>query len=254
MVGLDAAGKTTILYRLKLGEVVTTIPTIGFNVETVTHKNIAFTAWDVGGKDKIRPLYRHYFQDTQALVFVVDSSDVERMPEVREELHRFVREQELRESLLLVLANKQDLPKALGVSEITERLGLHQLRPLKWYIQPCSAITGDGLYEGLDWVTHSLNHPDQPIAGGYHGVPLPPESWSRESHRADWSFGFQRGVAAVTISGAAGQLLPFVVGHPVYDLLFDQLATLEARTCSWSDHHASTKSLTKRGHQSCVVL
>ena len=55
MVGLDAAGKTTILYKLKLGEVVTTIPTIGFNVEQVDYKNISFTVWDVGGQDKIRP-------------------------------------------------------------------------------------------------------------------------------------------------------------------------------------------------------
>merc|ERR1711945_50216 len=62
MVGLDAAGKTTILYKLKLGEVVTTIPTIGFNVETVEYKNISFTVWDVGGQDKIRPLWRHYYQ------------------------------------------------------------------------------------------------------------------------------------------------------------------------------------------------
>ena len=66
-VGLDAAGKTTILYKLKLGEIVTTIPTIGFNVETVEYKNISFTVWDVGGQDKIRPLWRHYFQNTQVI-------------------------------------------------------------------------------------------------------------------------------------------------------------------------------------------
>ncbi|XP_031276708.1 ADP-ribosylation factor-like [Pistacia vera] len=75
MVGLDAAGKTTILYKLKLGEIVTTIPTIGFNVETVEYKNISFTVWNVGGQDKIRPLWRHYFQNTQGLIFVVDSND-----------------------------------------------------------------------------------------------------------------------------------------------------------------------------------
>lgn len=65
MVGLDAAGKTTILYKLKLGEIVTTIPTIGFNVETVEYNKTNFTVWDVGGQDKIRPLWRHYFQNTQ---------------------------------------------------------------------------------------------------------------------------------------------------------------------------------------------
>ena len=65
MVELDAASKTTILYKLKLGEIVTTIPTIGFNVETVEYKNICFKVWGVGGQDKIRPLWRHYFQNTQ---------------------------------------------------------------------------------------------------------------------------------------------------------------------------------------------
>ena len=64
MLGLDAAGKTTILYKLKLGQDVTTIPTVGFNVETVTYKNVKFNVWDVGGQDKIRPLWRHYFSGT----------------------------------------------------------------------------------------------------------------------------------------------------------------------------------------------
>ncbi len=90
IVGLDAAGKTTILYKLKLGEIVTTIPTIGFNVETVEYKNISFTVWDVGGQDKIRPLWRHYFQNTQGLIFVVDSNDRERVGEAREELTKMV--------------------------------------------------------------------------------------------------------------------------------------------------------------------
>ena len=85
MVGLDAAGKTTILYKLKLGEVVTTIPTIGFNVETVEYKNISFTVWDVGGQDKIRPLWRHYYQNTQGLIFVVDSNDRDRIDDARDE-------------------------------------------------------------------------------------------------------------------------------------------------------------------------
>ncbi|XP_062448005.1 ADP-ribosylation factor 5 isoform X1 [Rhea pennata] len=88
MVGLDAAGKTTILYKLKLGEIVTTIPTIGFNVETVEYKNICFTVWDVGGQDKIRPLWRHYFQNTQGLIFVVDSNDRERVQESADELQK----------------------------------------------------------------------------------------------------------------------------------------------------------------------
>merc|ERR1712079_27317 len=128
MVGLDAAGKTTILYKLKLGEIVTTIPTIGFNVETVEYKNICFTVWDVGGQDKIRPLWRHYFQNTQGLIFVVDSNDRERIDEAQEELQEMLKEDELREAVVLIFANKQDLPNAMNASELTEKLGLQQLR------------------------------------------------------------------------------------------------------------------------------
>jgi ADP-ribosylation factor protein 1 len=82
----------------------------GFNVETVEYKNIQFTVWDVGGQDKIRPLWRHYFQNTQGIIFVVDSNDRDRVVEAREELQRMLNEDELRDALLLVFANKQDLP------------------------------------------------------------------------------------------------------------------------------------------------
>ena len=156
MVGLDAAGKTTILYKLKLGEVVTTIPTIGFNVETVEYKNISFTVWDVGGQDKIRLLWRHYYQNTQGLIFVVDSNDRDRIDDAREELHKMLSEEELREAVLLVFANKQDLPGAMTTPEVTDKLGLHTLRGRTWYIQATCATTGDGLYEGLDWLSKNV--------------------------------------------------------------------------------------------------
>ncbi|ETO03702.1 ADP-ribosylation factor [Reticulomyxa filosa] len=172
-VGLDAAGKTTILYKLKLGEVVTTIPTIGFNVETVEHKDLAFTVlfetllkntkvWDVGGQDKIRPLWRHYYSNTQALIFVVDSADQERIDDsqgdtsAKEELSRLLSEEELANIPLLVFANKQDLPGAMPVNEIQERLGLNKIKNRKWYIQSCCATSGDGLFEGLDWIAATL--------------------------------------------------------------------------------------------------
>ncbi|ESO06236.1 hypothetical protein HELRODRAFT_64136 [Helobdella robusta] len=153
MVGLDAAGKTTILYKLKLGEIVTTIPTIGFNVETVEYKNISFTVWDVGGQDKIRPLWRHYFQNTQGLIFVVDSNDRERALEAREELTKMLQEDELRDAVLLIFANKQDLPNAMTVAEITEKLGLNQLRARTVTVPP----QGDVPYEGLDWLSNELS-------------------------------------------------------------------------------------------------
>jgi len=157
MVGLDAAGKTTILYKLKLGEVVTTIPTIGFNVETVEYKNLSFTVWDVGGQDKIRPLWRHYYQGTNGLIYVVDSNDRDRSEDAREELTKMLNEDEMRDAVLLVFANKQDLPNAMTAAEVTEKLGLHNLRHRQWYIQSACATTGDGLYEGLDWLSRTLS-------------------------------------------------------------------------------------------------
>merc|ERR1712083_1033478 len=151
MVGLDAAGKTTILYKLKLGEVVTTIPTVGFNVETVEYKNINFTVWDVGGQDKIRKLWRYYYQNTQGLIFVVDSCDRDRIEEAREELNKLLCDEEMRDAALLVFANKQDLPNAMTANELTEKLELQNLRNRQWYIQSACATAGDGLYEGMDW-------------------------------------------------------------------------------------------------------
>ena len=156
MVGLDAAGKTTILYKLKLGEVVTTIPTIGFNVEAVTYKNVTFTVWDVGGQDKIRPLWRHYYEDAQGVIFVVDSNDSSRFAEARNELQSMLSEPDLREATLLVYANKQDLPNAKSVAEVTDALQLSSLKGRKWYIQGCCGPSGQGLYEGLDWLSDEM--------------------------------------------------------------------------------------------------
>lgn len=151
MLGLDAAGKTTILYKLKLNETVTTIPTIGFNVETVSpSKNLTFTVWDVGGQDKIRPLWRHYFQGTEGLMYVVDSNDPFRMEESRSELQDVLKDLDDDRIPILVLANKQDLPGAIGTSDIAQKLNLHQLRSRPWHIQGTCAMTGDGLYEGIE--------------------------------------------------------------------------------------------------------
>eukprot|EP00658_Telonema_sp_P-2_P030370 TRINITY_DN22947_c0_g1_i3.p1 TRINITY_DN22947_c0_g1~~TRINITY_DN22947_c0_g1_i3.p1 ORF type:complete len:182 (+),score=56.18 TRINITY_DN22947_c0_g1_i3:39-584(+) len=159
MVGLDAAGKTTILYKMKLGEVVSTMPTIGFNVETVEFKQVTFTVWDVGGQDKIRKLWRHYYEDVDAIIFVLDSNDKDRIEEARGEVETMLKEQELANASLLVLANKQDLPYAMSATDITEGLGLNHLKGRDWYIQPCSATEGNGLVEGFDWLNSTLNKP-----------------------------------------------------------------------------------------------
>ena len=156
MVGLDNAGKTTILYRLKLEEVVSTVPTLGFNVETVTYKNISFTVWDIGGQDKIRNLWRVYFQGTQGLIFVVDSADKERIEEARLELQTLLSEELLANVVLLVFANKQDMPDAMSASEVREKLGLVNTRSRPWFVQSSCAVKGEGLYEGLDWLAGQI--------------------------------------------------------------------------------------------------
>ncbi|XP_003217761.1 ADP-ribosylation factor 4 isoform X1 [Anolis carolinensis] len=157
MVGLDAAGKTTLLFKLKLGEIVTTLPTIGFNVETVEYKNICFTVWDVGGQDKIRRLWWHYYPNTQGLIFVVDSNDRERIEEAAKELQKMLAEDELKDAVLLVFANKQDLPNAMAINEMTDKLGLRTVRNRSWYVQATCATQGTGLYEGLDWLSNELS-------------------------------------------------------------------------------------------------
>jgi len=125
-------------------------------VETVTYKNIKFNVWDVGGQDKIRPLWRHYYTGTQALIFVVDSQDHLRMDEARQELHRILGDREMRDVLLLVFANKQDLPTAMSPAEVTERLGLPKMRDRSWFVQPSCATSGEGLLEGLNWLGQNV--------------------------------------------------------------------------------------------------
>jgi len=157
MLGLDSAGKTTILYQLKLGELATTTPTLGVNVETITYKNIEFMVMDMGGQDKIRQLWSHYYEGGEAIIFVVDSADAERMVEAKAELVKLMEEEALKDALLLVYANKQDLPEAMSVNEVAEALGLTELpRKRTWYIQACSASSGSGLTEGLEWLVGRL--------------------------------------------------------------------------------------------------
>ena len=156
MLGLDSAGKSTVLYRLKFDQYVSTVPTVGFNCEKVKGtsgraKGVSFVIWDVGGQDKVRPLWRSYTRNTDGIVFVVDSCDRERMEEARVELLRTARAPETSMVPLMVLANKQDLPGALDASLVEKALGLHELSPGHfWTVQPACAITGEGLDEALE--------------------------------------------------------------------------------------------------------
>ncbi|GBG41515.1 hypothetical protein CBR_g74496 [Chara braunii] len=167
MLGLDYAGKTTILYKLKLGKIVTVVPTMGFNVESVEYKNLRFTVWDCGGGTSVYPLWKQYFPGTQGFIFVVDSNDKRpgRIQEARDMLYLLMEEEDFRDVALLVFANKQDIPDAMSPTEIAEKLGLHTLPKLQWHVQSTSATTGEGLCDGLDWLSkHVAALPSKHVA------------------------------------------------------------------------------------------
>jgi len=154
ILGLDNAGKTTILYRLQNDseENIQTIPTIGFNVEVLQYKNIKFQVWDLGGQTSIRPYWRCYYPNTDAIIFVVDSCDVDRLGIAKQELMAMLEEEELRDAILLVFANKQDSRGALNSRHVSDALGLPEIKNRQWSIQETSALKGSGLFEGFDWL------------------------------------------------------------------------------------------------------
>jgi small GTP-binding protein len=157
MLGLDNAGKTSILYHLKLEQHIKTIPTVGFNVESIEYKNIRLCVYDAGGQERIRVLWKHYYEDVNAIIFVVDSADRERLKEAKHALDMVLNDPRMDKILLLVWANKQDLSDAASVDDITEALNLKALNnKRKWRIQPCSSLKSFGLYEGLDWLSNAL--------------------------------------------------------------------------------------------------
>lgn len=156
MLGLDAAGKTTILYKLKLGEIVTTIPTIGFNLESLEYKNIKMHCWDVGGCDKIRPLWRHYTDGLEALIYVIDTNDRERISEAANEFEIFVKEFGP-ELPYLVFYNKRDLPNCMQVEEVTDKMNFAAYNLKNFHAQESIAFKGDGLYDGFDWLSEKMN-------------------------------------------------------------------------------------------------
>jgi ADP-ribosylation factor-like protein 5B len=156
LVGLANAGKTTILYKLQLGEVISTNPTIGSNVEEVKHGNVQMQVWDLGGQESLRASWATYFASANGVIFVVDSSETTNTLLAKMELFNILVHPDLRHAPVLILANKQDLPSALPEAEISENLNLISLKEHEWRLQLCSALTGEGLIEGLDWLTDKL--------------------------------------------------------------------------------------------------
>jgi len=152
IVGLDNAGKTTILYQFLMNEVVHTSPTIGSNVEEVKWRNIHFIMWDIGGQESLRQAWSTYYSGTQFVILVVDSTDRERLAISREELYRMLGNEDLRKANVLVFANKQDVKGSLSAAEISQHLNLTSIKDHGWHVQACCALTGEGLYQGLEWI------------------------------------------------------------------------------------------------------
>lgn len=155
-LGLDSSGRTTALYRLVLGKTVPTIPTIGFNVETVRHGGVDFTAWDVGGCDKIRPLWRHYFANSDWFFFFVDCNDRCRLNQARDELNTLLQEEELQGIFFCVAANKQDFETAMSAPDLASFLGLKdRIASGGCTVVPTIASEGKGLREMMDTICNA---------------------------------------------------------------------------------------------------
>jgi len=156
MVGLDNAGKSTILYQLLMNQVVYTSPTIGSNVEEVVWKNLHFIMWDLGGQESLRSTWNTYYTNTEFVILVIDSTDRERLSITREELQKMLAHEELSQASVLIYANKQDVNGAMTAGEISRLLNLTSVKKHKWQIQGCCALTGEGLYQGLEWIASTL--------------------------------------------------------------------------------------------------
>eukprot|EP00040_Diaphanoeca_grandis_P018084 m.95061 g.95061 ORF g.95061 m.95061 type:complete len:185 (-) comp26783_c0_seq2:29-583(-) len=156
ILGLDNAGKTTILKKFNDEDINTISPTLGFNIKTLEHRGFQLNFWDVGGQKSLRSYWRNYFESTDGLIWVVDSADRMRLEDCRAELQVLLQEERLAGASLLIFANKQDLPGSLTSKQIHEALRLDDIKTHHWAIQGCSAVTGANLLEGMDWIVDDI--------------------------------------------------------------------------------------------------
>ena len=155
LVGLDNTGKTTILHQLNIGKIITIMPTIGFVIEELNYKGLSFTSWNLCGADRIRELWKKYYKNINVLMFVIDSNDKERFDDSVDELEFMLKQEELKNCAILIIANKQDLSGALTPEEITIKLK-ERLKGRQSLVQGTVAKTGQGLKEGLEWILSIL--------------------------------------------------------------------------------------------------
>ena len=152
MLGLDNAGKTTILKKLSQEDISHIMPTQGFNIKSLVQDGFKLNVWDIGGQKSIRPYWSNYFDSTDGLIYVVDSSDSRRLEESSAELKELLAEDKLQGVPILVFANKQDILQAVPADEIWGALELGSISDRTLNIQACSAKDGSGLEEGMAWL------------------------------------------------------------------------------------------------------
>ncbi len=155
ILGIQNAGKTTILYRLSIGQLVKTTPTIGSNVEEISYNNVKLQAWDLGGQESTRSIWNVYYVNTDAIIYVIDTHD-ETYDDSKTQFYKLLSNETLKNAIILIYANKQDLPGAKNVAEIIQIYELDTIKDHIWHIQPCSAQTGEGLITGMKWLSDQL--------------------------------------------------------------------------------------------------
>ncbi|KAF2793708.1 ADP-ribosylation factor [Melanomma pulvis-pyrius CBS 109.77] len=152
MLGLDNAGKTTIVKKIMNEDVNSVSPTLGFIIKTIEYDGYKLNIWDVGGQKTLRTYWKNYFEKTDTLIWVVDATDRERIDDCRQELAGLLMEERLMGASLLVFKNKTDVSGSMTEDEVREGLQLDAIKTHKWTIMACSAMTGMNLQEGLQWV------------------------------------------------------------------------------------------------------
>ena len=162
VLGLDRAGKTTMLQRLKTGRwIPDTTPTIGMNAETIQIGDVTFSAWDLGGQLQFRrALWEMYTKNSAGLIYVVDVSDPARYPEARSNLWRMLKMNHLKDIPLAIFANKVDLLERnkteLNEEDLANFMGINKKMSRVLNIFRTSAKTGEGIHKGIYWLADAI--------------------------------------------------------------------------------------------------
>ena len=167
LLGLDNAGKTSILLHFKENSFMpSSVPTVGLNIEQVHFRDYVLTFWDVGGQ--ATKLWKHYFDRVDGLIFVIDSTDKTRLAKAKSELQRVGRDPALQQVPYLLMFNKIDLAdQRIPLEEIIQKIDVEELSQNRVInFQECSAMTGEGIWEGLTTLIEIFERTDPSKTGG----------------------------------------------------------------------------------------